>query len=226
MSLKAIIFDFNGVIVNDEPIHLEMFQKVLKEEGIQLTHQEYYKHYLAFDDKSCFEKILKKHKHSVTPAIIQKLIARKAQYYEAYIEKHPIFFPGAQKWIRKLAKHYPLAIASAALGYEIRLLLRRAKLTNLFKVIVSAEDTKRSKPDPESYLLALKKLNRFRKILPSECLIIEDSIAGIEGAHHAGMKCLALAHTYSKSKLKAADLVLEGYKELSITKIRKLLTND
>ncbi|MBI1883003.1 MAG: HAD family phosphatase [Chlamydiae bacterium] len=221
-SLKAIIFDFNGVIVNDEPIHLKMFQKILKEEGIRLSAQEYYSHYLAFDDKNCFEKILNKEGHPISRSKIRKLVERKAHAYEAYIEKHLTLFAGVKKWVNILSKKYPLAIASAALGSEIGWILKRAGILKKFKVIIAAEDTKKSKPDPESYLLALKKLNRFKKILPQECLVIEDSIAGVRGTHKAQMKSLALAHTYSKSQLKESDLVLKSFQELSLTKIQGL----
>jgi HAD superfamily hydrolase (TIGR01509 family) len=222
MTLKAIIFDFNGVIINDEPIHLKMFQKVLKEENIRLTDKEYYKKYLAFDDQHCFRMILKVAGRPISSSKIKDLVQKKAESYEDYIEKNFLLFPGARKWINTLAKHFPLAIASAALGNEIRLILERANLLKKFKVIVAAEDTKKSKPDPESYLQALKKLNRYRKILPEECLIIEDSIAGIEGAHRASMKCVALAHTYTKKQLRRADLVLKNFQELSLEKIKNL----
>jgi beta-phosphoglucomutase len=222
MSLKAIIFDFNGVIVNDEPIHLAMYQKVLREEGIKLSAKEYYKKYLAYDDRNCFEKILTQAGKPATSGIIQELIKRKAVYYEAYMEKNLCIFPYVKNCIKKLARKYPLAIASAALRDEIRWLLKRSGILSYFKIIVGAEDTKRSKPDPESYLLALKKLNLRKNILPKECLVIEDSIHGVEGTRRAGMKCLAVAHTYPKSKLKNADLVIAGFKNFSLRKILKL----
>jgi HAD superfamily hydrolase (TIGR01509 family) len=203
-----------------------MFQKVLNEEGIRLTSKEYYKNYLAFDDKNCFEKILKKSGRFASPAEIQEFVERKAKYYEVYIQKNLILFPGVKKWVRHLSKRYPIAIASAALKNEIRQILKRANLLKKFKVIVGAEDTKKSKPDPESYLLALKKLNRYRKILPQECLVIEDSIFGIDGAHSASMKCIALAHTYKRNQLKKADLVLNSFRELSLKKIQSLFGKD
>lgn len=222
MSLKAVIFDFNGVIINDEPIHLKIFQKVLREEGIRLTSDVYYKNFLAYDDQNCFEMILKESDRPHFPQIVKELVGRKAHYYEDYIKTHLVLFPGAKKWVQSFSKHYPLAIASAALKHEIKWVLEKAVLVNYFKVIVSAEDTKRSKPDPESYLLALKKLNRIKKIQPQECLVIEDSITGISGAHRAGMKCLALAHTYKKTQLKEADLVLKNFSELTFDKIQEL----
>jgi len=222
MSLKAIIFDFNGIIVNDEPIHLAMYQKVLLEEGIKLSAKEYYTKYLAYDDRNCFEKILTRAGKSFSSDLIQELIKRKAVYYEAYMENHLCLFPYVKSSIKKLARKYPLAIASAALKDEIRWLLKRSGILSCFKVIVGAEDTKRSKPDPESYLLALKKLNQNGKILPGECLVIEDSIHGVEGTRRAGMKCLAVSHTYPKSKLKNADLVIAGFKLFSLRKILKL----
>lgn len=222
MSLKAVIFDFNGIIVNDEPIHLAMYQKVLMEEGIKLAAKEYYSKYLAYDDKNCFKKIFTQAGKPVTPGLVKELILRKALYYESYMEKNLCIFPHVKACIKKLAKKYPLAIASAALRDEIRWLLKRSDLLSYFEIIVGAEDTKRSKPEPESYLLALKKLNQKKKILPEECLVIEDSIHGVEGAKRAGMKCLAVAHTYSKLKLKKADLVISGFKFFSLQKILRL----
>ncbi|MBI3276535.1 MAG: HAD family phosphatase [Chlamydiae bacterium] len=211
------------MIINDEPIHLKMLQKVLKEEGIRLTTKDYYKNYLAFDDKNCFEKILEKENCSRASLKIQELIQRKATYYETFIEKkHRVLFPGVKKWVHRLSKLYPLAIASAALGNEIRWILKRANLLSHFQVIISAEDTPKSKPNPESYLKALQRLNRRRKILPQECLVIEDSIAGIKGAHQASMKCVALAHTYTRTQLKEADLVFTRFKDFSLRKIKAL----
>lgn len=222
MSLKAIIFDFNGIIINDEPIHFKMFQKVLKEEGIRLTSEDYFSNYLAYDDRNCFIKILRKSKKPTPLNKIRELICRKAVYYDAYIKNHLCIFPGAKKWVSVLSKQYPLAIASAALKHEILWVLKKSKLINKFKIIVSSEDTKKSKPDPESYLLALKKLNRFRKIKADECLVIEDSFAGIHGAHRAKMKCLALEHTYNRSQLKDADLIFKNFSNFDLAKIQEL----
>jgi HAD superfamily hydrolase (TIGR01509 family) len=197
----------------------------LKEEGIPLSANDYYKNYLAYDDWSCFEKILRRSKSPTSPKKINELVRRKAAYYDAFIQQHLRLFPGVKKWIPRLAKHYLLAIASAALKHEILWVLKTANLLDQFKVIISAQDTHKSKPDPESYLLALKKLNRFKRIRPEECLVVEDSISGIRGAHRAGMKCLALAHTYSKNRLKEADLILEGFRKIKLDTVKKLFKN-
>ena len=224
-TLKAVIFDFNGVIINDEPIHLKMFQKVLKKEGIHLSDPEYYKKYLAYDDQSCFEMILREHRKLFTQFKINSLIRKKARYYRIRLRSQLPIFPGVKKWVKIFSRHFPLAIASAALGEEIRWILRRAKLLKYFKVIVSAEEVSHSKPHPESFKLALARLNPYQTIRPEECLVIEDSIAGIKGARRAGMRCLALAHTYPQNKLAGADMTLPRLTDLRPAHLKRIFTD-
>lgn len=221
-ALKAIIFDFNGVIINDEPIHLKMFQRVLSDIRISLSDKEYYKKYLAYDDQSCFRMILNESRIPFTDSTIHSLVQKKARYYRTFLESHLPLFAGIRTWIKKLSRRYPLAIASAALGREIRWILKRAKLINYFQVIVSAEDVSKSKPNPESYLLALSRLNKISRIQADECLVIEDSISGIKSAHRAGMQCLAVAHTYPRKRLSNADIVLSKLNNLRFSTLMKV----
>ncbi len=208
---KAVIFDFNGVIVDDEPLHLELFRRVLAEEGIALTDEDYHAKYLGYDDKGCFTAALADYGRAdlANPDFIAELIERKAGYYRQAIEEQFLLFPGAVELVQKLSAKFPLAIASGALREEIEIVLRRGKIRDCFHAIIASEDVTACKPDPEGYVMALAALNALRKdpIHPSECLVIEDSIAGIEAAKRAGMWCLAVTNSYDADELTKADWI-------------------
>lgn len=213
LKLKAIIFDFNGVIVDDEPLHLELFRKVLLEEGIFLTDEEYHEKYLGFDDRGCFTAVLcdnARTPDAADDAFIYELIERKAEYYRQAIQERMLLFPGVVDLVRRSAAQYPLAIASGALRGEIEFVLERSEIRDCFSVIVTAEDVSECKPDPEGYLKALELLNaqNNEQVQAHECLVIEDSLAGIEAAKAAGMRCVAVTNSYSARELTAADVVV------------------
>ncbi|HZS07436.1 MAG TPA: HAD family phosphatase [Blastocatellia bacterium] len=214
-DLKAIIFDFNGVIVDDEPLHLELFRRVLGEEGLTLTDEDYHEKYLGYDDRGAFIAALTDQGQAAKAeddAYIGGLIERKAGYYLEAINGRMLLFPGVVELARRAAGRFPLAIASGALRHEIELVLIRAEIRDCFSVIVASEDVSACKPDPEGYVRALAALNEIRggqgKIQPTECLVIEDSIAGIEAAHQAGMRCVAVANSYTAEELTAADAIV------------------
>ncbi len=221
MKLKAIIFDFNGVIVDDEPLHLELFRKVLLEEGIFLSDEEYHEKYLGYDDRGCFTAVLCDNARTPDAAsdlFIHELIARKAEYYRQAIQERMLLFPGVVDLVRRSAEAYPLAIASGALRSEIEFVLERGAIRDCFQVIVAAEDVSECKPDPEGYLKALAQLNAARnaEIHAHECLVIEDSIAGIEAAKEAGMRCLAVTNSYAAEALNAADEIVTSLEGLAV----------
>lgn len=223
MPIRAILFDCNGVIVDDEPIHLKLFQKVLDEEGIRLTRQAYFQKYLALDDRTCFEDVLKTNGLSIAKKRIDELIQRKAKYYQKVIRKEFRIFPGVKSFVERQRKQYLLAVVSGALRNEIEWILKKSKMRQAFSVIVSAEDVKRSKPYPDCYQTALKKirlLKNYEDLKASECLAVEDSIHGVEAAHRAGMKCLAITNSYSEKDLCKAEMVV---KSLAGTHLENLL---
>lgn len=210
---KAIIFDFNGVIVDDEPLHLELFRVVLAEEGIPLTDEEYQAKYLGYDDRGCFQAVLRdvgREAESLNDHHIAALIERKAVRYIEAIQQRYLLFPGVVELVEGLAERYPMAIASGALRNEIEVVLERGGIRKFFQEIVAAEDVGACKPDPEGYLKALALLNRrsSETILAADCLVIEDSIAGIEAAKRAGMRCLAVTNSYPAEKLSQADRIV------------------
>ena len=215
--LRAVIFDFNGIIVDDEPIHFELFQRVLEEEGIKLTEADYYTRYLGCDDRGAFSTAYREHGRELSQPKLAQLIERKAAYYREEIKSKMRVFPGVQTLIPELARKLPLAIASGALKHEIEIILSGFGLLAYFRAIVSAEDVTRGKPEPEIFLKALAQLNAAHSndhpISPAECLVIEDSKEGIRGARRAGMKCLAVTNSHPAELLDEADSIvgsLEG----------------
>lgn len=224
MKLKAIIFDFNGVIVDDEPLHLELFRKVLLEEGLFLSDEDYRAKYLGYDDRACFIEVLCDNSRTPDAAddlFIQELIDRKAEYYRQAIAERMLLFPGVVDLIRRSAAEFPLAIASGALRNEIELVLQRGEIRDCFSVIVAAEDVSDCKPDPEGYEKALEMLNATlaTEIQAHECLVIEDSVAGVEAAKAAGMRCLAVTNSYQAEELQLADTVVNSLGELDLKAI-------
>jgi beta-phosphoglucomutase len=228
--LRAILFDFNGVLVDDEPIHLEMFQRVLGEEGIGLSAEDYYRHYLGFDDRGCFAAVLEAAGETPSVPRLMRLIARKAAYYQERMHDggYPLF-PGAAELVGGAAAGgLMLGVVSGALREEVEGALRQAGLARHFKVLVTADDVAAGKPDPEGYRRALEALNTLpplpeRLVHPHEVLAIEDSQAGLAAAAAAGLLTLGVAHTYPETLLAGADAVAASLDGLDLDRLGRLL---
>ena len=222
--LRAIIFDCDGVIADTEPLHFAAFQRVLEEEGLQLTREQYYRDYLALDDRNCFSQVHSDREVALGPEKLFDLIARKASYIEPMMRSHLLIFPGVVEFMRQASERFPMAVASGALRHEVELVLQHAGVRELFEVIVAAEDVVNGKPDPEPFLKACSLLNATggQTIGPHECLVIEDSIPGVRAAHSAGMRCLAVTNSYSRERLDNADRVVGGLDEVSPSDLEDL----
>ena len=223
--LRAVIFDFNGIIVDDEPIHFKLFQKVLGEEAITLTEEVYYERYLGFDDRGAFMAGFRENNRPLDCAKLQQLIDRKAEYYQDMIRNHVSIFPGVHSLVNSLAEKLPLAVASGALRNEIETILTAAGLLDHFKVIVGAEDVTRGKPEPEIFLKALAALNTgesAHSIDAAQCVVIEESKEGIRGARRAGMKCLAVTNSHPVALLKEANLIVKSLEEVTLPMLQKI----
>ncbi len=224
--LRAVIFDFDGVIADTEPLHFAAFRKVLAEIGVALTEADYYANYLGYDDKGCFAAALTANGRPAPPATVADLVARKAGAYMEHIRRHLVVFPGVRELVRGAAARYRLAIASGALRHEIEFILEQAGIRKEFAQITSAEDVTRGKPDPEGFLHALASLNRERPAEPlaaADCLVIEDSIPGIRAARAAGMKVLAVANTHTIQDLREADAVTHSLEGMNLTELSERL---
>ena len=228
--LRAILFDFNGVLVDDEPVHLEMFQRVLADEGISLTAEDYYRDYLGMDDRGCFAAVLQRAGEAATVPRLMRLIARKASYYQDRMrERGYPFFPGAAELVAELAAEgRMLGIVSGALREEVESALRQAGLRERFKALITAEDVDEGKPDPEGYRKALDVLNSEpplpeRLLHPHEVLAVEDTPAGLSAAADAGLTTLAVAHTYPAARLRMADALAESLEGMTVERLERLL---
>ncbi len=215
-ELRAIIFDFDGTIADSEPLHLAAFQAALAEElDLDLTEEEYAERYLAFDDRLLFANLLKDRGVAIPPERFDRLVERKEERYRE-IALAPRILPGAAEMIRAASTRWPLAIASGALGREVRPVLESADLLACFPVIVTAEMVSRGKPDPESFLTALARINENgagEPIPADSCLVVEDSVAGVRSGAAAGMRTLAVTTSYPAEKLGAADRVADSLEE-------------
>ncbi|MCC6544685.1 MAG: HAD family phosphatase [Nitrospirae bacterium] len=216
--LKAIIFDFDGVITDSEPVHLKMFQKVLGEMGLTISEKDYYEIYLGMDDKGCFSTVLKTNGIDSNLEVIQSLIDKKTVYLMDYIKDNLFIYPGVVDFIEASYGKYLLAIASGALRHEIEFILEGAGIRSAFSIIVSAEDVREGKPNPECFNKALDRLNEIsaQPIMTADCLVIEDSIAGVEAAKAAGIRCAAVTNTYNPDRLKMADIVVDRIADIDL----------
>ena len=220
--LRAVIFDFDGVIANSEPLHFRAFRDVLAEWRVDLSEIDYYRDYLGFDDLGVFRQLAVDRGLGWSSDRVAELVAIKAACMERLEADVSILFPGADAAVRRAAAAVPIAIASGALGPEIRRVLQRERLTTCFTCIVGAEDTPASKPAPDPYLLAVAQLGRtMTGLRASECVALEDSPWGLQSAQAAGLRTVAVAQTYDKSAL-LADAVIGSIDELDISMLQRL----
>ena len=226
MTIRAVIFDFDGVIANSEPLHFAAFRDVLQNAGLTFTEREYYSSYLGYDDVGVFRAVGRDRRAPWTEEEIAALTGRKAVRLEELERERSVLFPGAEAAIARLGAVYPLAIASGALKAEILRVLNHAHLTGYFQAIVAAEDTPRSKPAPDPYLRAVDLLSAAigEPLAGHECVAIEDSQWGLDSARAAGLRTIAVTHTYEASFLGDADLIVPGLDGLTAESIASTVT--
>lgn len=207
--IKAVIFDMNGVIIDDELVHEIAFKQICANFKIKVTHQIYLRCCVGRTDAAGFEEIFKNHKIKMPP--VKGLIKQKSALYQKLILKHVKTYPGVINLIKKLSKKYVLALATSSVKKEAFLTLNHFKVKDYFKAIVTADDITRGKPDPEPYLLAAKKLS----LAPNKCVAIEDSVSGIISAKAAKMACIAITNTYPQNRLTQADVIVSKFSEIN-----------
>jgi beta-phosphoglucomutase len=207
--IQAIFFDFNGVIIDDEPLQMAAYKDVLAGQGIDLTESDYYSA-LGMDDRTFVQAAFERAKKRLTDDVLQLVLEGKTVRHRKLIEQELPLFPGVVTFLKTSAREFSLGLVSMATADEINYVLERARLSPLFSVIVSAENVSSCKPASECYVKALEKLNDKRlaerrlPVLPRECLVIEDSPPGIMSGRAAGMRTLGVTNTVSAEQLRAA----------------------
>ncbi len=226
--MRAIIFDMDGVICDSEPLHMQAFQEILKDEGIMIMDQEYYDKYLAHDDRGSFESAIRAHNRPLPDLKkMNALLSAKARVFDELMKERMIIYPGADGFIKKAAEKYSLALASGARRLEVEYVLKKAKIRDIFSAIVSADEVKNGKPQPEAFERALELMNQMRlegtrEIMSVETLVIEDSPRCIQTAKGLGMKTVGMATSYKSEELKEADLVINSLVGLELETLEKL----
>ena len=209
--IRVIVFDFNGVIADDETAHVECFCQALQEFGLTLSKTDYYGTYLGMDERSCTALLLTARDGRSEAGLVQQIQDRKAELFRFHpAAQKPELFPGVIEFAQAAGPLCRLAIASGGRREQIDRALHGTAVGRAIELIMSADDCPVGKPDPAIYLLTLKRLNDVVRplLMPGECLVIEDSKAGIQAARAAGMPVLALATTYPADELREADCVM------------------
>ena len=225
-ALQAIVFDFDGVIANSEPLHLKAFQLALAAEGVELSPADYFARYLGYDDVGLFEALGRDRGIAMSGDHVRALVVRKGERMQDLLRSGSVLFPGATEFIREAAAAVPIAIASGAMRHEIDEVIDAAGMTDLFATIVAAGDTPQSKPSPEPYRLALERLRESsgRDIDARRAVAIEDSRWGLESAHGAGLRLVGVTNSYPAHELTGAELVVESLQSLTLPALDELCT--
>ena len=215
LQADAVIFDFDGVIVDTEPLHYKAFQRILEPLGLGFSWQEYIDSYMGFDDRDAFMEAFTAHGRSLDADTLHSLVEHKAQIFQIIIQDGIIAYPGVTELIKKLHhSKVPLAISSGALRSDISPILRLLDLAHFFDVIVTADNVTKSKPDPESYRLAFDRLNSRAGFSSERTVAIEDTPAGISAAKGAGLAVIALTNSYPKEFISDATVIIDSLEEL------------
>jgi beta-phosphoglucomutase len=224
--LKAVIFDFDGVIADTEPLHYISTNQVLQLHGLEITREDFYDNYLGYSDHDFFEMFREKFPKQLGSSSVQTLMRQKTDAQLALIDGRDIVIKGVPELLEMLSRNaIPVAICSGGRRGEIEQILTRSNLTGYFNIIVSADEVKVGKPDPEGYLLTLKQLaarHPGTNIEAGDCVVIEDSRWGIEAAKSAGMKTIAVATSYSHAELSRADIVVDKASDITLAHLRDL----
>ncbi len=229
MTLKAVLFDFNGIIINDEPIHQQLLEDILLGENIRPNPEEIRQVSLGRSDRVCLKELLMLHGRFVSEQYLDQLLIRKANAYIeklATLNKLPIYPTLADLIFKVRVSRLKMAVVSGALLGEIEQVLTRAGIAENFAVIVAGDEIKVSKPEPDGYLLAVERLNQIYPELnlkPWECLAIEDSFAGIQAAKNAGIPVVGVAHTYPFHMLhRRANWTIDYLSDLDLDQVREV----
>ena len=217
--LEAIIFDFDGIIVNSEPIHHEAYQVVLEPMGLGFSWEDYETFYMGFDDRDAFREYFKRIKRDLPPKLLNELVAKKAAIFpELSAKAQP--YPGVVELIKSASRETKVGLCSGALRSDIDPVIARLDVAKCFSAIVTADEVHVSKPDPQCYKLCLLRLGAKN---PAHCVAIEDTPAGIAAAKGAGMKVCAVTNSHEYATVAHADLTVDSLDGLTVPELARRL---
>ncbi len=205
--IKAILFDFNGVIIDDEPLQMKAYTEIFTEENVPMTEVDYYS-CMGMDDKTFIKTNFLRVGKEISAEKIDEISARKTVSWRKLVEKEIPIFDGVKNFVKIVRNDFSLGVVSMAKREEIEYVLERLGLRESFSVIVSSEDAKFCKPNPECYNIGFKKIDKQiiqkggHPLTRNECLVIEDSPQGVQAGKAAGMKTLGVTNTVSGEELR------------------------
>lgn len=206
--IRAILFDFNGVIIDDEMLQMKAYQEVFQPYGVPLSEQQYLQA-LGMDDKTFVRTAFATAKKELSDNDLSVIQDGKTKIHRRLLTDDLPLFHGVKAFLKAAAREFTLGVVSMASRDEIGYVFERAGLHSLFAIVVSSEDVQVCKPAPDCYLKGLEKLNEHRQktgqatLQASECLAIEDSPPGIASARTAGMRTLAVTNTVTDAQLRS-----------------------
>ena len=205
----VLLLDYDGVVVDDEPIHFVALRDLLAVERITLDEADYYAHFLGHDDRVCVGEAFRRAGRPIEPDQIRSLAARKARWYAEATRTGLPLVPGVQRFVREAAAVMRIAIVSGALREEIRAGVAQAGIADAVACIISAEDVAHGKPDPEGHRLALAALSGGSGV--ARAVVVEDSRPGLAAARALGAGCVWLTTAYAGRDVAGADLVWDSF---------------
>ena len=229
--IKAILFDFNGVIINDEPLQMKAYQEVLAQYDIPLSEAEYYNS-LGMDDRTFIHTAFERSKKTLTDEIMMAVCKVKGEVHRGLLTDDLPLFPGIVTFLKAASRCYELGIVSMSNAEELQYVLERTQLKALFSVVITAEDVNVCKPAPDCYLLAHERLNeqlrdaRQLPLLPEECLVVEDSPPGIQSGREAGMRTLGVTNTVTEEELRdaGAEVVTQSLSDWNVDAVHHVFS--
>ena len=216
IKAKAIIWDMDGVIVDTGPYHLSAWQEVFRKRGIKFTKEDFLRNFGRKNDTIIRDTL----GEQIAQDEIDSIAQEKEETFRRLGGQKITTFPGAVELIKSLRKHrFKMAIASSTTMENIRLITGSLGIDNCFQSIVTGQDVTEGKPSPQSFLLAAQRLG----VEPKNCIVIEDSVAGVTAAKRAGMRCLAITNTHPRERLAEADLIVDTLEAVTVNDLEKFL---
>lgn len=224
--LKAVIFDFDGVITDSEILHFRTFNQITSKFGFEIDKKTYYQDFLGLSDNDVFTMLKQQKLLNDDAPSVEEMIRQKNLLFEHLAKEEGCIIEGVRDFLNLLKQNnVPLAICSGALLTEIMLILEDARLVDIFETIVSADQVKKGKPAPDGFLMALKRLNAKQdpQIKANECVVIEDAHWGLRAAIAAGMHRVAVTNSYDYDQLAPfAEMTVQNLGTIKIADLQKL----